>query len=191
MAFFLDLYGNTIELAPTTITNARTVAKHIWQCKIVVTDEDVRVGSRLDIQRHRNLFVQHSFSEKEDNYEELLFEIRTKDAGFAKGTHTFPLLWDGNLVGTIRIQAIAPMRIAISGHDTVSGGQKKFDGYTSFSTTAFDHKKTWMLFGIRSLYALVATLLFALLVCTGTGTYVCMKITDAIIEEMHTMLLKE
>ncbi|HBK34074.1 TPA: hypothetical protein DEP34_00480 [Candidatus Uhrbacteria bacterium] len=184
MAFFLDLYGNTTELSPTTITDVRTASGRIWQCKIIITDGDVHTSSCLEIQRHRDIFVRHFFLKKEENREEeLIFEIRTKDAGFNEGIHTFPLLWNKKSVGMIRIDAEVPMRIKTSDH--------RFEGSKPFPVMPIDHKKIWMLFGIRSLYALVIVLLLSLLVCMGTGTYICLQFTDAVIEEMHARLLKE
>lgn len=191
MGFFLDLYGNMSELSPTAIMDVRTAAGRMWQCKIIVTDEDMRTGSCLTIQRHRDLFVRHFFPKAEGDHEELLFEIKTKDAGFHEGTHTFPLLWDKKRIGMIRIEANAPARMTIFGHGAMFEGKKRFESSEPFPLTPIDHKKIWMLFGIRSLYALVATLLLTLLVCTGTGTYVCVKLTGAVIEEMHGRLLKE
>lgn len=186
MPFLLDVNGDVRDLSPFEPLDIRVTAHRHWRCQVIVADENVH-NSCLAIQQHRNLFEEHlmlTHGPLQDSA--LMFEIRTKDAGFPEGTYIFPLLWDGERVGSLRIEAIIPVSTTIAGY----GPAKPLNGKNGKTTIAssYDHKTQLLIFGVRSLYALVGVLLLLALLCGGTGVVLSGKLVNALIEEIHLVL---
>jgi hypothetical protein len=187
MPFLVDINGDVRELSPFYPLDIRTAVRRHWRCQIIVTDEDVHDGSPLVIQQHRDLFEEHlllTHGPSQDSA--LMFEIKTKAAGFPEGTFVFPIQWNGDHIGSLRIEAAQPVRTTIAGY----GPAKPLNGSNgkTMSAPSYDYKTNLLIFGVRSLYALVGVLLFLALLCGGGGMYLSGKLVNALVEEMHLVL---
>lgn len=188
MPFLLDINSTLYDLLPSSTVNVRITAQRVWRFQIIITDDDVSAGSCLSIQP-LSTYIKEQFFQKNDGIREtvLMFVIKTKDAGFSEGIHLFSFWWDGQQIGSLRIEAIAPASVILPGHLVRPMGQKDIPREERIIPQPVVRKKDLTGLITNGLMAVMLTTLLIILSCAGVGIYSAIKLTEVTTEGIRSL----
>lgn len=188
--FFEDATGkHPFDLGDTI--KVTTTAGIPFRWRLYADGLDRRIGDSFVLEHHKDLFEQHQFVVKATDIvgdDPLVFEFKTKTAGFPAGVHRLSVMQTLRTICVIEVTATArapieippvdPPPLADRREDPPPRSRRRKGAEEEEAPSTRVEPGIWAKFGVRSLYAVMALIVLFTLLCGGFSIWTGGKIVN-------------